>query len=238
MTDTPAASPNNWLEDPEVQLMLRVKAGDAFAFEQLMERYHQRLVRFLRTVGTTDDSGEDLAQDVFLRVFRARESYQPNARFATWLFHIAHNVASNAIRDKQRRREIQLASASGSQSSILSLDQMAMASTGMMPVRRIDKAERAEMVQNAVDALNERQRMALMLCKFEGMSYQEIADTMELTVQAVKSLLSRARVNLKELLEPYVNEGQAMKPGGSVGTDDKLGSQAPTNADDKQRGKK
>lgn len=192
--------------------MLRVKAGDAFAFEQLMERYHARLVRFLRHVGGTDDSGEDLAQDVFLRVFRARESYQPNARFATWLFHIAHNVASNAIRDRQRRREVQVAGNSSSESSIMSLDQMAMASTGMMPVRRLDKAERAEMVRTAVDALNERQRMALLLCKFEGLSYQEIAEAMDLTVQAVKSLLSRARVNLKELLDPYVNQGHATRP--------------------------
>jgi RNA polymerase sigma-70 factor, ECF subfamily len=191
--------------------MLRVKVGDAFAYEQLMQRYHHRLVRFLMHVGGPDDSGEDLAQEVFLRVWRARENYQPNARFATWLFHIAHNIASNAIRDRQRRRETQVIGVSNSQSSILTLDQLAMASTGMMPVRRLDKAERSEMVKTAVEALNERQRMALVLCAFEHMSYQEIADTMELTVKAVKSLLSRARVNLKELLDPYINDEQAAK---------------------------
>lgn len=191
-----------------MQLMLRVQAGDAFAFEQLMQRYHGRLVRILRHVAGSDDLAEDLAQDVFLRVFRARASYLPTAKFSTWLFHIAHNVASNALRDRKRRKEFQVLAPSGSHSAILSLEQMAMASTGQMPVRRFDKVERAEMVRLAVDALNERQRMALLLCKFEGLSYQEIAEAMELSVQAVKSLLSRARVNLKQMLEPYVSMGQ------------------------------
>lgn len=204
----PLTGPASWQEDPDVQLMLRVQNGDAFAFEQLMKRYHGRLVHVLRQVGGNDESAEDLAQDVFLRVFRARASYQPSAKFSTWLFHIAHNVRSNALRDKKRRKEVQVYSpASGSQSGILTLDQMAMASTGTMPARNLDKVERAEMVQLAVEALNERQRMALMLSKYEGLSYQEIADVMELTVQAVKSLLSRARVNLKVMLEPYVNKG-------------------------------
>ena len=188
--------------------MLRVQAGDAFAFEQLMQRYHGRLVRILRGYGGCDDSAEDLAQDVFLRVFRARANYLPTAKFSTWLFHIAHNVASNALRDRKRRKEVQAFATSGSQSAIMSLDQMAMASTGAMPVRQLDKVERAEMVRLAVEALNERQRMALLLCKFEGLSYQEIAEAMELSVQAVKSLLSRARVNLKQMLEPYVSMGQ------------------------------
>jgi RNA polymerase sigma-70 factor (ECF subfamily) len=76
-----------------------------------------------------------------------------------------------------------------------------------MPTRALDKAEQAEMVRHAVAALSERQRMALLLAKFEGMSYQDIADTMELSVQAIKSLLSRARVNLKEILTPYVEQG-------------------------------
>lgn len=188
--------------------MLSVQEGDAFAFEQLMERYHGRLVRILRHVAGSDDAAEDLAQDVFLRVFRARANYQPTAKFSTWLFHIAHNVASNAIRDRKRRKEVQTQNPTGSQSGIMSLDQMAMASSGVMPVRRLDKVERAEMVRLAVDALNERQRMALLLCKFEGLSYQEIAEAMDLSVQAVKSLLSRARVNLKQMLEPYVSSGE------------------------------
>ena len=89
----------------------------------------------------------------------------------------------------------------------MSLDQMAKAASGFMPTRALDKAEQAEMVRHAVSNLNERQRMALLLAKFEGMSYQDIAQTMDLSVQAIKSLLSRARVNLKEMLTPYVESG-------------------------------
>ena len=192
--------------DPDVELMLRVKEDDAVAFDQLMRAYQARLLRVLRHIVGSETIAEDLVQDVFLRVWRARKNYQPAAKFSTWVFHIAHNVASNSLRDSKRRKEYQVAS-SEAKSDTFSLEEMAIASTGAMPIRKLDKAERAEMVQTAVQALNERQRMALLLCKFEGLSYQEIADTMELSVQAVKSLLSRARVNLKTLLEPYIQTG-------------------------------
>ena len=197
-------------------LMLRVQQDDEVAFENLIRTYQSRLVRILQHLIGSEAAAEDLAQDVFLRVWRARKSYQPSARFATWLFHIAHNVASNAVRDRKRRKEFQVANPDPNQSAVFSIDQMAMASTGAMPIRKLDKVERADMVRLAVEALNDRQRMALLLCKFEGLSYQEIADTMELSVQAVKSLLSRARVNLKILLEPYVDRGQL--PGAIEGT--------------------
>ena len=84
---------------------------------------------------------------------------------------------------------------------------MALEGSGLMPTRQLDKAERALMVRLAIDALNDRQRMALLLSKFENMSYAEIADTMELSIQATKSLLSRARENLRAILEPYMEEG-------------------------------
>lgn len=193
--------------DPDVSLMLRVKEDDAVAFEELILSYQTRLKRVLRHIVASESTAEDLVQDVFLRVWRARKNYQPAAKFSTWIFHIAHNVASNSLRDKKRKREFQVSPGDPAQSGVLGLEQMALASTGAMPVRKLDKAERAEMVRFAVAALNERQRMALLLCKFEGLSYQEIAETMELSVQAVKSLLSRARVNLKSLLEPYVDAG-------------------------------
>lgn len=199
---------NNQFEDPDVQLMLRAQQEDPAAFEQLMINYQARLIRILQHLVGPGPMAEDLAQEVFLRVWRARKSYQPTAKFATWLFHIAHNVASNALRDHKRRREYQVAKPDPNESAALSLDQMAMASTGAMPIRKLDKNERADMVRMAVESLNERQRMALLLCKFENLSYQEIAVAMELSVQAVKSLLSRARVNLKTLLEPYLVNGQ------------------------------
>src|SRR4029434_11280616 len=95
----------------------------------------------------------------------------------------------------------------GSDTSSFGLDQMAKAASALMPTRALDKAESAQIVRMALESLNERQRLALLLSKFEGMSYHDIAETMGLSVQAIKSLLSRARVNLERILTPYVEEG-------------------------------
>jgi len=156
---------------------------------------------------------EDLAQDVFLRVYRARKNYIPKAKFSTWLFTITNNVASNALRSFARRREVHVAPAGSGAVPANPLDEMAQAASGWMPARRADKAETAEVVRQAMQSLNERQRMAVLLSKFEDMSYADIAATMDLTPQAIKSLLSRARGNLREVLEPYLNEGT--RPTGS-----------------------
>ncbi len=150
---------------------------------------------------------EDLAQDVFLRVYKARKTYVPTAKFTTWLYRIANNIASNHVRDSSHRREYQLSNRENSSSAQLIIENLAIAPSGFQPSRRIDHSERSEVVLLALQALGERQRMALMLSKFEGMSYQEIAETMGLGVKAIKSLLSRARVNLKNLLEPYIADG-------------------------------
>jgi RNA polymerase sigma-70 factor (ECF subfamily) len=198
---------NYELHDPDVRLMLQVRAGDAAAFTELVLRYQNRLLTVLEHLVGNREQAEDLAQDVFVRVFKARERYEPEAKFSTWLFTIANNVASNALRSRSRRREVGVPEGNGADSAPLALDQLAKAASGFMPTRALDKAEQAEMVRHAVAALSERQRMALLLAKFEGMSYHDIAQTMELSVQAIKSLLSRARVNLKEILTPYVESG-------------------------------
>lgn len=186
--------------------MMRVRDDDAAAFEELVRRYQGRLVRLMEHMGPSRDLAEDLAQETLLRVFRARKNYQAGAKFSTWLFTIAGNVARNATRNQGRRRELSEvdspASPSGSQYAVL--EGIAIEKSGLMPARQVEGVERAEVVRAAIQQLGERQRMALMLSKFEGLSYYEIAETMELSTKAVKSLLSRARVNLKQILEPYI----------------------------------
>jgi len=187
--------------------MLEVRDGSAAAFEELVLRYQARLVRVLGHLVGRRELAEDLAQEVFLRVYRARQQYVPGAKFATWLFTIANNVGSNALRDRSRRPEVTLA---GSESGPLGprpMDQLIQATSGAMPARQIDKAEVRDVVRMAMDSLSPRQRMAVLLNKFEGMSYADIANTMELSPQAIKSLLSRARENLRQMLEPYFQDG-------------------------------
>ncbi|MDX1946579.1 MAG: sigma-70 family RNA polymerase sigma factor [Pirellulaceae bacterium] len=198
------------LHDPDVRLMLQVREGNAAAFEELVLRYQNRLLTVLEHLVGDRELAEDLAQEVFLRIFRARKRYEPTAKFSTWLFTIANNVASNARRSRANRHEVGVPEGNNNDTSPLQLDQLAKAASSLMPARQLDKVEQSEMVRQAVAALSERQRMALLLSRFEGMSYQDIADTMQLSVQAIKSLLSRARVNLKEILTPYVEQG--MRP--------------------------
>jgi len=193
--------------DPDVRLMLRVRAGDAAAFEELVLRYQNRLVSLLAHMTGRPDTAEDLAQDVFLRVYRARARYVPGSKFSTWLYTIAHNVASNAHRTWSRRREVHLAGSSPHESGGNPLDAVALAASGLMPTRQLDKSELSEVVKVAVAALNDRQREAVLLNKFEHLSYEEIAQVMQLSVSAVKSLLTRARENLREILEPYLEQG-------------------------------
>ena len=193
--------------DPDVRLMLQVRDDNAAAFEELVTRYQARLLSLFRHLIRGKDQSEDLAQEVFLRIYRARKRYVPGAKFSTWLFKIAHNVASNALRSASRRREVNIVSRSSGALPSYSLDGLAQAASGLMPTRQLDTAERAEMVRLAMDSLNDRQRMALLLSKFEGMTYADIAETMDLSTAAIKSLLSRARGNLREILEPYIDKG-------------------------------
>ena len=194
------------LADPDVRLMLQVRDDDAGAFEELMLRYQNRLVALLAHMVGQPDIAEDLAQDVFLRVYRARKRYVPGAKFSTWLFTIAGNVAANALRSRSRRHEV-LLPPSTNDTATMPIEAAAVAASGLMPTRQFDKAELRNVVRQAVQALGERQRMAVLLSKFEHFSYAEIAEVMELTPEAVKSLLSRARTRLKEMLEPYLERG-------------------------------
>ncbi|WP_052336138.1 sigma-70 family RNA polymerase sigma factor [Rhodopirellula sallentina] len=193
--------------------MLRVRDGDAGAFEELVRRYQPRLVRLMHHLAPHTDLAEDLAQETFLRVYRARDRYEPGAKFSTWLFTIAGNVARNAKRTVSRRHEVSEGDSPRSTGSDANGDDgptlaaTALEQSGLMPVRVAEGDERARLVRAAVASLGERQRMALILSRFENMSYVEIADAMDLSTKAVKSLLSRARVSLKQTLESYMESG-------------------------------
>lgn len=198
------------LRDPDVRLMLAVQQDDAAAFEELMLRYQGRILSLLRHIVGNRDTAEDLAQEVFLRVYRARKSYKPGAKFSTWLFTIANNVALNSLRSRKRKPEVQLGISKNDASRsdpLLLAENSILASSGAIPTRRVDKIELKQMVKLAIESLGERQRMAVLLHKFEGMSYIDIAEIMDMTPQGVKSLLCRARINLRDALQAYMIRG-------------------------------
>ena len=191
--------------DPSTALMVRVRDGDAAAFERLVGMWQDRLVTLFLNHTGDHATAEDLAQEVFLRVYRARQRYEPTAKFTTWIHTIANNVASDLAQRHYRRRERGVPASASASSSAIGLDQLAVAASGMMPARQADRGELRAVVRAAIAGLGERQRMALLLAKFEHCSYEEIAAAMQLTVPAVKSLLFRARDQLKAALAGYVD---------------------------------
>ena len=192
------------LRDPDIRLMLRVRdAADQGAFAELVELYQHRLVSILNHLVGNRDEAEDLAQEVFLRVFKSRDRYHPTAKFSTWLFTIANNLALNQRRNRHRRATVQLElSESGSVPS--GGAERAADTRGRAPGDGLQQTELADVVRQAMDSLNERQRLAVVLNKFEDMGYAEIAEVLGMTSKAVKSLLSRARARLRELLVSYI----------------------------------
>jgi RNA polymerase sigma-70 factor, ECF subfamily len=192
--------------DPDVRLMLQVRNDVVGAFEALVERYQNRLVGiFFHMVGSLEEA-EDLCQEVFLRIYRARKGYRPRAKFSTWLFTIANNLALNHLRRKGRNPSVPLGGITGSQP----ISPVAKHLEGRegTPSAQMRQAELSDLVRDALTTLNEDQKMAVLLNKFEDMSYAEIADIMGRSPEAIKSLLARARNQLREQLEPYLITGQ------------------------------
>ena len=192
------------VRDPDVRLMIRVReADDRAAFAELVERYQRRLVGIMHHVVGHADEAEDLAQEVFLRVYRTRQKYSPQAKFSTWLFTIANNLALNNLRDRKRKPTVPLAVTDSGPMGARPQDQLANPRSEA-PGHALARAELAGVIRKALDALNDRQKVAIVLNKFEDMGYAEIANVMGMTEKAVKSLLSRARGRLRESLTPYV----------------------------------
>jgi RNA polymerase sigma-70 factor, ECF subfamily len=190
------------LRDPDIRLMLRVRADDAAAFAELVQNYQQRLVGIMHHLVGNAEEAEDLAQEVFLRVYRNRKKYTPQAKFSTWLFTIANNLALNALRNRSRKPVVPL-NTNESENNQRPEEQL-VRDHGVTPSFGLRQAELAERIRSALDTLNERQRMAVVLNKFEDMNYAEIAEVMQLSTKAVKSLLSRARARLRDALAGYI----------------------------------
>ncbi len=193
--------------DPDVRLMIQVRGDIVGAFETLVERYQNRLAGILFHLVGSKEEAEDLCQEVFLRIYKARKGYRPKAKFSTWLFTIANNLAMNHLRAKGRKGNVPLGDGASGSQSMAPLGQRLVSREGT-PSTQMRQAELADFVREAMSSLGEDQRLAILLNKFEEMSYQEIADVMGRSPAAVKSLLARARNQLREQLEPYLLSGE------------------------------
>jgi RNA polymerase sigma-70 factor, ECF subfamily len=183
--------------------MLRVQRDEPGAFAELVEHYWPKVFgRLFRLLCNRQDA-EDLSQEVFLRLYRARKRYQPTAKFNTWLYHIAHNVARNALRSRRRRPAVRFSALTQSEAAELFTLPLTPADTEN-PARPLEQRELAGVVRAAVSVLGERQRTALVLHQFHQHTYAQIAEEMAMSPKAAKSLLYRARNQLREHLSKYM----------------------------------
>lgn len=190
-------------EDIDATLMTSIKNGNLANFDELVQRNRATVARFIhhfQTPGAVDR--EDLSQQVFFRVYKSRHTYEPTAKFSSWLYTITRNVVSNANRQLARRREVGLQNPRHAST----LFQIEIASDSD-PMRELVRSESRIAVQSAIMRLGERQRTALSLVHFSGYSYLAAANELMLSEMALKSLVQRARTGLKRLLEQEHGDG-------------------------------
>jgi len=182
--------------------MLRVAAGDESGFNYLVEKYHRAMVHFLFRMVRSQAVAEELAQEVFLRVYRARDSYRAEARFTTWLYRIATNLAVNHARDTRHERpEVQVSLDEPDEETGTTIEVPdATPNAEQVIVRR----ERMLAIRKKVEALPEQQRLAVIMHKYQQMDYKQIADVLKKSESATKSLLFRAYETLREQLKEFI----------------------------------
>jgi RNA polymerase sigma-70 factor (ECF subfamily) len=186
----------------DADVMLRVKAGDESAFQYLVEKYRRPMVNYMYRTAHNAAAAEDLTQEVFLRVYRSRESYQATAKFTTWLYRIATNLAVNHARDTRHERPEQMVSLDEpDESTGLSMD---VPDSSLTVEEKILRRERMAAIRQRVQALPERQRMAVIMHKYQHMDYRQIGEVLKLSESATKSLLFRAYETLRGQLKEFL----------------------------------
>ena len=189
----------------DVQLMLDVKSGDEQSFELLLHRYRSPLINFLYRMIRNREQAEDLAQEVFLRVYRAREDYVPSAKFTTWLFRIATNLALNSVRDtRYQRMELSLDAPVTVDAEDGDEKAMDVAEKHPNIEQHLIQEARSKMIRHAIDRLPEKQKAAVLLHKYQELDYADISKILNCSESALKSLLFRAYEALRVELAPLV----------------------------------
>jgi RNA polymerase sigma-70 factor (ECF subfamily) len=186
----------------DAEVMLRVKAGDQSAFDYLVQKYRRPLVSFMYRLARNTAAAEDLAQEVFLRVYRSRQTYEASAKFTTWLYRIATNLAVNHARDTRHERpEVTVSLDEPDEESGTTLD---VADGTISAEEALVRRERMAAIRSKVEALPERQKLAVIMHKYQQMDYKQIADVLKLSESATKSLLFRAYETLREQLKEFL----------------------------------
>ena len=208
MTSTPQASATfssaaaGGEAPSDAEIMLRAKAGDQTAFDYLVQKYRRPMVSFMYRMARNAAAAEDLAQEVFLRVYRSRESYEASAKFTTWLYRIATNLAVNHARDTRHERpEVQVSLDEPDEDTGTTLE---LPDGNLTAEQAMVRRERMLAIRSKVEALPEQQKLAVIMHKYQQMDYKQIAEVLKKSESATKSLLFRAYETLREQLKEFV----------------------------------
>ena len=197
------------MRDLDDELMERYRAGDENAFTLLVRRHQQPLVSFIARYINDRDGAEDLAQETFIRIFKASRRYKPGrAQFKTWMYHIASNLCKNELRNRGRRDRYRVDNVvdgdGGGDSEQIDLIESAPADSAFQPEVALERKELHEAIQTAIAELPEQYRVPLVLRDLQGLSYDEISEVLELRSGTTKSRINRARLMLKDKLQSFV----------------------------------
>lgn len=191
--------------DPDAALMMRVKQGDTVAFAELVDKYKQPVMNLASRMIRDQTEAEDLAQAVFVQVFRSAGRYKVNSKFSTWLFTIARNLCLNEIRRRTRHPAESIDAPHPEQEGQPRQQYEDRGTTS--PPESLLQGELQAKIDEALAALPENQRTAILLCRQEELSYEDIAAVLGCSLSATKSLIFRGRETLKERLKPYLKTG-------------------------------
>jgi RNA polymerase sigma-70 factor (ECF subfamily) len=196
--------------DPDAALMLRVKQGDGGAFVELVDRYKQPVMNLVYRMLRDATEAEDVAQNVFVQVYKSAARYQVSSKFSTWLFTIARNLCLNEIRRRSRHPTDSMDATHPDQED-QPQHQFEDKKT-FLPTDSLLHGELEEKIGQALAELPENQRMAILLCRQDELSYDEIAEVLGCSLSATKSLIHRGRETLKQKLKPYLRTGTWGRP--------------------------
>lgn len=186
--------------DLDVELMGRIREGDFAAFEQLIEIHQRSVIGTVAKMLGNPSEAEDISQQVFIRVWKSAARYEPQAKFTTWLFTITRNLVFNEVRRRQRKPTVSVQEREETTHRVVEDVQ------GSSPDEDLLRSEMEAAIDRAIEALPEKQRLAVVLRRYEEMPYEEIGAVLSMSVPAVKSLLFRARTQLKESLQKYLDQ--------------------------------
>lgn len=196
----PESDDDRQSNDYHVRLMMLVKKGDISAFEEIVEIHQSAVVGTVaKMLGSASDA-EDIAQQVFIRVWKSAGRYKPSAKFTTWMFTITRNLVFNEMRRRQRKPAVSMDERE-EEYNLMAPDENTVA-----PDQQVLENELVKAIDAAIQSLPEKQRLAVILRRYEDRSYEEIAEVLNLSLSAVKSLLFRARAQLKENLQGYLDD--------------------------------